>query len=53
MTTAARDALLILLARTLALMLARTGRSKAAETLHDAIHRVEREIADEKEPNRG
>jgi hypothetical protein len=39
--------------RTIANIVAGTGGSKAAEPLHDAIHRVEREIADEKEPNRG
>ena len=54
MTTTPRDALLILLARTVESIVAHgTGGSKAAEPIHDAIHRVEREIEGEKEPSRG
>ena len=54
MTTTPRDALLILLARTVESIVAHgTGGSKAAEPIHDAIHRVEREIADESGPARG
>ena len=52
MTTAERAALLLGL-RTLANIVARTGGSKAAEPIHDAIHRVEREIAEEQETHRG
>ena len=49
-----RDALPSSLARTVESIVAHgTGGSKAAEPIHDAIHRVEREIADEQETHRG
>ena len=54
MTTTPRDALLILLARTVESIVAHgTGGSKAAEPIHDAVRAVEREIEGEKEPARG
>jgi hypothetical protein len=44
--------LILLVARIVERMQAKTGGTRAAEPLHDAIHRVEREIAEEREPMR-